>query len=101
NMMRADVLSMLPAQMDENGHPTGRRIVNDFDLTAAGLPLHSVTLPEYGVGNHSPQSAGASLFVVYRDTDPTAPLRRVVVYDGMHLQTKTETTLQKIRGFLQ
>ena len=71
--LRADVLSLLPAQMDENGRPTGRRIVNDMDLMAAGLPQHSVTLPEYGVGNHSPQSAGGSLFVVYRNTDPAAP----------------------------
>ena len=93
--MRADVLSLLPAQMDENGQPTGRRIVNDVDLVAAGLPLHSVTLPERGVGNQSPQSAGASLFVVYRDITAGTALRRVVVYDGQHLQLKTETTFQK------
>ena len=70
--MRADVLSLLPPQLDESGNPTGRRLVNDVDLLAATyLPenarLHTVTLPERGVGNQTPQSAGASLFVVFRD----------------------------------
>ena len=48
--MRADVLHLLPPQLDENGNPTGRRLVNDADLQAATyLPaaerVHSVTLP--------------------------------------------------------
>jgi hypothetical protein len=99
--MRADVLSLLPAQLDEAGNPTGRRLVNNADLTAAGEDLHTVTLPERGVGNQTPQSAGASLFIVYRDIVPTTPLRRIVVYDGIHVQAKGATTTQKIRGFLQ
>jgi hypothetical protein len=99
--MRADVLSLLPPQLDENGNPTGRRLVNDQDLVAAGQAYHTVTLPERGTGNQTPQSAGASLFIVYRDTATGAPLKRVVVYDGVHVQQKGETTRQKIRGFLQ
>src|SRR5688572_17613472 len=104
--MRADVLSLLPPQLDESGNPTGRRLVNDVDLLAATyLPvnerLHTVTLPERGVGNQTPQSAGASLFVVFRDVFGTAALKRIVVYDGVHVQAKGTSTQQKIRGFLQ
>jgi hypothetical protein len=36
--MRADVLGLLPPQLDELGNPTGRRLVNNVDLLAAGLP---------------------------------------------------------------
>ena len=106
--MRADVLSLLPPQLDENGNPTGRRLVNDVDLIAATYlaedesdRLHTVTLPERGVGNQTPQSAGASLFVVYRDVEGAAALKRIVVYDGVHVQAKGTSTQQKIRGFLQ
>ena len=99
-MMRADVLSLLPLQMDENGFPTGRRLVNDKDLVDAGMPAgHPVRLPEAGTGNQTPQSAGASLFLVYRD--PAAPLRRIVVYDGLRILGQGETAVQRIRGFLQ
>jgi hypothetical protein len=69
-------------------------------LCARQRKLHTVTLPERGTGNQTPQSAGASLFVVYRDTTPaTGQARRV--YDGAHIQAKGELTTQKIRGFLQ
>ncbi|HET9362739.1 MAG TPA: hypothetical protein VFO58_23475, partial [Vicinamibacterales bacterium] len=98
-MMRADVLMLLPLQLDENGFPTGRRLVNNMDLTAAGLPLNTVRLPERGTGNQTPQTAGASLFLVYRD--PSAPLKRIVVYDGLHVMQQGETGVQRIRGFLQ
>ena len=99
-MMRADVLSLLPLQMDDNGFPTGRRLVNDMDLTAAGLnPGHTVRLPEAGTGNQTPQTAGASLFLVYRD--PAEPLRRIVVHDGLHILEQGVTGVQRIRGFLQ
>ena len=98
-MMRADVLPLLPLELGVDGNPTGRRLVNDADLMAAGLPLHTVTLPEAGKGNKTPQSAGASLFVVYRL--PTEQLRRIVVFDGNHTQAPDETTVQSIRGALQ
>jgi len=99
-MMRADVLALLPLQKDENGFPTGRRLVNDMDLVAAGMTAgHKIRLPEAGTGNQTPQSAGASLFLVYRD--PSEPLRRIVVYDGLHVAQRGETTVQRIRGFLQ
>ena len=69
-MFRADVRRLLPRQLDANGNPTGKRLVNDADLLQNGEDLHTVTLPEAGTGNQVPQTAGASLFVIYRD--PTA-----------------------------
>ena len=98
-MFRADVLPLLPLELDVDGFPTGRRLVNDADLTLAGLDLTTVTLPEAGKGNKTPQSAGASLLIVYRD--PAEPLRRIVVFDGNHIHESGETTRQRIRGFLQ
>ena len=83
---RADVLPLLAIERDENGNPTGRRLVNDVDLLAAGESLNTVRLPEAGTSYHTPQSAGATLFVVYQDPNPSAALRRIVVYDGAHLQ---------------
>src|SRR5688572_21107346 len=99
SMYRADVLRYLPIQRDADGRPTGKRLVNDADLTHNNVPLHTVTLPEAGTGNRVPQSAGATLFVIYRD--PDAPLTSIVVYDGLHLQGPGQTTSQTIRGFLQ
>ena len=97
-MLRADVLSLLPDELGLDGNPTGRRLVNDADLTAAGLPLHTVTLPERGEGNQTPQRAPrCSSF--YRLA--TEPLRRIVVFDGNHTHERGETTVQRIRGFLQ
>ena len=98
-MFRADVLRLLPLQKDVNGNLTGKRLVNDRDLFANHLPLHTVTLPEAGIGNRVPQSAGATLFVVYRD--PTEPLTKIVLYDGASLQAPGATMTQTLRGFLQ
>ncbi|HEY6506453.1 MAG TPA: hypothetical protein VIY56_00485, partial [Vicinamibacterales bacterium] len=70
SMMRADVLRHLPRQLDANGEPTGRRLVNESDLAARGLAPHTVTLPDSGVLNSVPQSAGASLVVIYQDPNP-------------------------------
>ena len=109
-MLRADVRRLLPPQLDSAGKPTGRRLANHADLlkyqaqaVAAGSPtdnwLLTVTLPEAGTGNKVPQSAGASLLIVYRDPDPDPtvpsppqPLRTVVVYDGVKIQGAGETT---------
>jgi hypothetical protein len=96
-MFRADVLRWLPIRMDKDNQPTGKRLVNDVDLIAHGLPLHQVKLPERS-GNQVPESAGASLVVVYRD--PAQPLRKIVVYDGVHVQSSlSEVTTQSLQGF--
>ena len=70
SIMRADVLRLLPLQLDEKGEPTGRRLVNDADLAANKLDPHTVTLPDSGIFNFVPQSAGASLLVIYQDPNP-------------------------------
>jgi hypothetical protein len=111
-MMRADVRRLLPPQLDAQGKPTGKRVVNHADLQRyqqqfpADNWLLTVTLPEAGTGNRLPQSAGASLLIVYRNPepraqDPSQSLKSIVVYDGIHLQAPGETTVHTIRGFLQ
>jgi hypothetical protein len=70
-MLRADVLPLMPKQLDADGQWTGKYRPNGD---------HTVTLRETS-GAHAVQSAGASLLLVYRD--PNEPLRRVVVYDGI------------------
>jgi hypothetical protein len=100
SMMRADVLRLLPLQLDLNGEPTGRRLVNDSDLAAFGLAPHTVTLPDSGIFNFAPQSAGASLLVIYQDPDQAAPLTTISVYDGMHIQSPGADTDLTIRGLL-
>jgi hypothetical protein len=98
SMMRADVLRLLPLQLDVNGKPTGRRIVNDSELAANNLEAHTVTLPDSGVVNLVPQSAGASLLVIYQDPNPSTPLTTVSIYDGLHIQAEGAATEQTIRG---
>jgi hypothetical protein len=96
---RADVLRFLPIRLDKDNKPTGKRLVTDEDLTAHGLPLHSVRLPVRN-GNQIPESAGASLVLVYRDQNE--PLRKVVLYDGLDIQQSVTDTMSKtIRGFYQ
>jgi len=98
-MFRVDVLRWLPIRLDADGKATGKRLVNDEDLLAHDLPLHQVKLPVRS-GNSVPESAGASLVVVYRDPDPSKPLRKVVFYDGIHIQSSlTEVTTQSLQGF--
>jgi hypothetical protein len=111
-MLRADVRRLLPPQLDAQGKPTGKRVVNHADLQRyqQQFPdddwLLTVTLPEAGTGNQLPQSAGASLLIVYRNpeppsNDPPQSLRSIVVYDGIHLQAPGEATVHTIRGFVQ
>jgi hypothetical protein len=100
SIMRADVLRLLPLQLDDNGKPTGRRLVNDSDLAANGLDPHTVTLPDSGIFNFVPQSAGASLLVIYQDPNPAAPLTSIVVYDGLKIQAPGTDTQLTIRGFV-
>src|SRR5258708_2990067 len=95
---RADVLHLLPARVDISGKTVGKRLVNDADLLAAHLPSNTVTLPEKGSANQVPQSAGASLFVVYRD--PTLPLTKIVAYDGLFMPSGPGGVMtQTLRGF--
>ena len=101
---RADVLRLLPMLVDATNQPTGKRIVNDADLIAHSLPAHTVTLP-VSPDNNIPESAGASLVVIYREDPnpgaaPTEPLRKIVIYDGLHIQTSiNEATTLNIQGF--
>ncbi len=98
-MFRADVLRLLPIQNDASGQPTGKVLVNDADLLSNGQALTTVTLPDAGTGNRVPSTAGATLFVVYRD--PAHPLTSISVYDGIAIQAPRAVTTQTIRGFLQ
>ena len=111
-MMRADVRRLLPPQLDAQGKPTGKRVVNHADLLnyQQQFPddnwLLTISLPEAGTGNQLPQSAGASLLIVYRNpdpqpNDPLQPLKSIVVYDGVHIQMPGEITTHTIRGFMQ
>ena len=94
---RADVLRFLPIRVDKNNQPTGKRLVNDADLIAHQLPLNTVRLPTRN-GNQIPESAGASLVIVYRN--PAEPLRKIVFYDGIHIMPSlTDTMTQTLRGF--
>ena len=77
---RANALPLLPLRVDKNGEATGKRIVNNADLVANGFPLHTVKLPVRS-GNNLPESAGATLVVVYRDPNPDRaqnPLRKLM-----------------------
>ncbi|MBI4886242.1 MAG: choice-of-anchor L domain-containing protein [Acidobacteria bacterium] len=98
-VFRADVLRLLPPQMDVNGDSTGKLLVNDADLARNRLPLHTVSLPQAGKGNALPDSPGATLVVVYRD--PAQPLRKIVLYDGLYIATQGTVATQTIRGFYQ
>ena len=94
---RGDVLRFLPLQVDVNGTPTGKRLINASDLTAANFGQLTVKVPE--------GTTGATAVVVYRD--PTLPLRKIVLYDGVHVQppasspAEIATTSQTLRGFYQ
>jgi Bacterial Ig domain len=110
-MFKFDVLHLLPKLLDANNNWTGRRLVNDVDLTTnydengQAYGHHTVRLPE-GSGDQAIQSAGAALVVVYRRPDdpstPTLgdgdPLTKIVMYDGVFTGA---TMTQTLRGFFQ
>jgi hypothetical protein len=75
---RADVLPFLA--VDGNGK-----------RTAAGL--HHVELPDAGIGNVVPSTAGATLVVVYRSPEANAPLTATVLYDGGFAQNDANRNL--------
>jgi len=79
---RADVLRFF--DVDET---TGKQSVNG---------THAVTVPS----SYSVRPLGASLVVVYRDPDPTAPLKSVVIYDGEYsMNAGSGGIAQTIAGF--
>jgi hypothetical protein len=113
---RVDVLRFLPIGIDPTKPGYGKRLVNTADLEAhfpVGDPRrqHTVALPDAGTGNQLPQTAGATLVVVFKDTrddvDPAMPgnqlppLTSVVIFDGLHLQAPGATTKQTIKGYYQ
>jgi VCBS repeat-containing protein len=95
---RADVLRYFDVddRKDQNGNliGTGKLIVNG---------LHDVAIPDSGSGgNATPIGLGASLVLVYRDTNPLTPLSAIVVYDGGYtLNNASPTMSQVIQGFYQ
>jgi len=104
-MLRADVLRLLPPRLDAGNKWTGKQVVNHADLLQYQAQseennwLLTLTVPEAGTGNKTPQVAGGSLLIVFRD--PDGPLRTIVVNDGLHLQAPGEITMEPMRGFLQ
>ena len=93
---RADVRRLLPYVKDPNtGLPIGKAIVNNQSF--------QVQLPDNGTGNQTPQTAGATLLVIYRR--PTETLKAIVLYDGLQIKkdgpTSTTTTTQTLRGFYE
>ena len=102
HFFRADVLRFLPIRYAPNiatpdDNPTIKRLVNDTDLQAHNLPLHDVKLPARQ-GNQIPESAGGTLVVVYNN--PSEPLRKIVFYDGIHIQADLNATMtQTLQGF--
>jgi hypothetical protein len=113
---RTDVLRFLPIGIDPTKPGYGKRLANSADLLAHFPDVtdprrsHTVTLPDAGTGNQVPQTAGASLVVIYRDTRDDVssspgiqppPLASVVIYDGLNIQAQGGTTKQTMKGFYQ
>ncbi len=96
-MFRANVIDLLPRQLDANDNPIGRVLVNDTDLAKYGFSKHTVTLQDKGQALQLPQSAGATLFVIYRADGES--LKKIVSYEGLSIQGFGATTSQTIRGF--
>ena len=90
---RADVRRLLPYATDPITQlPVGKALVNNQSF--------QVQLPDNGTGNQTPQTAGATLVIIYRL--PTETLKAVVLYDGLQLKptgATPTTTYQTLRGF--
>src|SRR5262249_17276106 len=67
-------------------------------LVGASLGSHTVTLPMSN-GNLTPESAGASLVVIYRER--TLPLRKISINDGIYIQAQGGTLIEHLRGFFR
>jgi VCBS repeat-containing protein len=90
-MFRADVLPLLPKRFDANNQWTGKYYANGS---------HTVSLLETA-GNHSVNSAGATLVLVYRD--PAQPLRKIVIFDGLYVLPDASGVAlsQSLRGYYE
>ena len=96
---RVDVLRFLPIGSIAAQPNYHKRLVNSADLTLQGEDPHRVELPDSGNGNQFPESAGASLVVIYRHSD--SPLTGIVLYEGFNHTPSTATMSQTLRGFFQ
>ncbi len=95
-MFRADVLHLLPKQLDTEDRWTGKYLANGG---------HFVTFPDGGTGNLAVQSGGGTLVLVYRNvnenTQPATTLRKVVMYDGVYAKPEGTEMVQTLAGFYQ
>ena len=96
---RVDVLRFLPIGSNAAQPNYHKRLVNSADLTLQREAPHRVELPDSGNGNQFPESAGASLVVIYRHSD--SPLTGIVLYEGFNHTPSTQTMSQTLRGFFQ
>lgn len=96
---RVDVLRSLPLGTNPNAPNYRKRLVNDADLSVQGEQPHRVFLPDSGTGNQFPESAGASLVVIFRHSD--SPLTGIVLYEGFNHTPSSATMSQTLQGFFQ
>lgn len=88
---RADVLRFLPIDRTEGSPTYGKHLVNG---------RHTVVLPDAGLGNSVPSTAGASLVVIYRDA--TRPLNAIVIYDGGYTMDQSSRSMTRtVHGFYE
>ena len=100
NMYRADVLRLLPEQLDVDDKTTGRRLVNDVDLLNAGFaPPHRDGCRRRATAIR-PRKARARRCLSSIATCGR-PLTKIVVYDGAYVQPMGVKMTQTLRGFLQ
>ena len=112
SMMRADVRRLLPPQLDANGKPTGKRVVNHADLQKyqQQFPddkwLLTVTLPDGGAGQ-LPTECGSVSADRLSQSGSAARRSRSAPAEHRRLRRRAcpgaerMTTVHTIRGFLQ
>ena len=99
NMYRADVLRLLPEQLDVDDKTTGRRLVNDVDLLNARFPTPHRAAAGGGQWESGPAKRGR--VVVCGLSRPRQPLTKIVVYDGAYARPMGVKMTQTLRGFLK
>jgi hypothetical protein len=96
---RVDVLRALPLGSNPLAPNFRKRLVNDTDLALQGEDPHRVFLPDSGTGNQLPESAGASLVVIYRTLiRPSRASSFTRVSTSRHPRRRC---LKTLRGFFQ
>ena len=84
---RADVSGLIPVDTSGNLQPNNS---------------YTVRLVDNGKSGNVPFTLGATLVIVYRLLDPTAPLNAVILYDGAFAPGNTsQTVTQPMLGFFQ